>query len=135
MPVQLCKFIEAVEEIQNQQDDAEQLDPAANQAMTQIAEQNDSRLGARDMGSRRDDQRSDDHLFNIAEYFFGSLLDMLSVERKPPAFDIHGFSLRLRSASGGSTPVARLNPRFSGVSITGVSIQWLRDQAARRSIT
>jgi hypothetical protein len=71
----------------------------------------------------------------MTEYFFGSLLDMLSVERKPPAFDIHGFSLRLRTASDGLAPVARLNQRFSGVSISGVSIQWLRDQAARRWLT
>jgi hypothetical protein len=45
------------------------------------------------MGSRRDDQRPDNHSFDVTEYFLGGLLDMFGVERKPPASDIHGFSL------------------------------------------
>src|SRR6266851_4146788 len=93
MPFQPCKLIETVEEIQDKEDHPEQLDAAANQAMTQIAEQNDRRLVARDMRARRDDQRPDDHLFDVTEYFLGSLLDMLRVKPKPPASDIHGFSL------------------------------------------
>src|SRR5476649_1891305 len=75
--------------------------------MTQIAEQNDRRLVARDMGPRRDDQRPDDHLFDVAEYFLGGLLDMLGVER-------------LRLASDGLAPVVWLKQRFSGVSMAGV---------------
>jgi hypothetical protein len=114
VPVQLCKFIKAIEEIQDKEDHPEQLDAAADQAMTQIAEQNDRRLVARYMGSRRDDQRPDNHFFDVTEYFLGSLLDMLGVERKPPGSDIHGFSLWLRPASGGSAPVAWLKHRFSG---------------------
>jgi hypothetical protein len=83
------------------------------------------------MRARRDDQRSDDHLFNMAEYFLGGLLDMLGVERKPPASDIlHRFSSRLRSASDGSARSAWLNQRLSGV-----SIQRRGDQEARRRIT
>src|SRR6266851_7535840 len=114
MPLQPCKLIKTVEEIQDQEDHPEQLDAAANQAMTQIAEQNDRRLVARDMRARRDDQRPDDHLFDVTEYFLGSLLDMLGAEPKPPASDIHGFSLGLRPASGGLAPVAWLKQRFSG---------------------
>jgi hypothetical protein len=100
MPIQLCKFIKPVEEIQDKKDNTEQFDTAANQAMTQIAEQNDSRIVARDVCSRRNDQGPDDHLFDVTEYFLGARLDMLSVERKPPASGIlHGFSLRQRPAS------------------------------------
>ena len=68
------------------------IDAAANQAVTQIAEQNDRRLAARDMGAGRDDQGPDDHFFDVTEDFLGSLLDMLGVERKPLGSDIHGFS-------------------------------------------
>src|ERR1700738_4683959 len=114
MPVQLCKLIKTVEEIQDQEDHPEQLDAAANQAMTQIAEQNDRRLVARDMRARRDDQRPDDHFFDVTEYFLGSLFDMLCVKPKPPASDIHRFSLRLRPAPDGLAPVAWLKQRFSG---------------------
>src|SRR5450432_1527261 len=114
MPVQPCKLIETIEEIQDQEDHPEQLDAAADQAVTQIAEQNDRRLVARDMGPRRDDQRPDDHFFDVTEYFLGSLLDMLCVEPKPPASDIHDFSLWLRPASGRLAPVARLKQRFYG---------------------
>jgi hypothetical protein len=93
MPIQFGKFTKSVEEIQDEKDNAEQFDAAADEAVTQIAEQNDGRLGARDMRSRRDDQRSHDQLFDMTEYFPGGLLDMLGVERKPPAFDIlHDFS-------------------------------------------
>jgi hypothetical protein len=92
MPVQLCKLIKAIEEIQDKKDHPEQLDAAANQAVTQIAEQNDRRLAARDMGAGRDDQRPDYHFFDVTEYFLGSLLDMLGAERKPLGSDIHGFS-------------------------------------------
>src|SRR5712692_2237790 len=109
MPVQPCKFIETVEEIQDQEDHPKQFNAAANQAMTQIAEQNDRRLVARDMRARRDDQRPDDHFFNMTEYFLGSLLDMAQTA-------IFRFSI-------------------PGVSIPGVSIHWLRDQAARKRIT
>src|SRR3984893_1192098 len=140
MPVQPCKFIETVEEIQDQEDHPEQLDAAANQAMTQIAEQNDRRLVARDMRARRDDQRPDDHFFNVTEYFLGSLLDMLGVERKPSGSDIHGFSLmaaagigRIGSGRMGQTAIFRFSiPAFS---IPGVSIHWPRYEAARKPIT
>src|SRR5713101_2382334 len=93
MPIQFGKFIKSVEEIQDEKDNAEQFDATADEAVTQIAEQNDGRLGTRDMRSRRDDQRSNDQLFDMTEYFLGGLLDMLGVERKPSAFDIlHDFS-------------------------------------------
>jgi len=65
MPIQLCKLIKSVEEIQDKKDNAEQLDAAADEAMPQIAEQNDSRLVARDVGSCRYDQCRDDHLFDV----------------------------------------------------------------------
>jgi hypothetical protein len=76
----------------------------------------------------------------VTEYFLGSLLDMLGVERKPSGSDIHGFSLMAAAGIGGLAPVAWLKQRFSGfsiagVSIPGVSIHWLRDQAARKPIT
>jgi Cysteine rich repeat len=103
MPIQLCKLIKSVEEIQDKKDNAEQLDAAADEAMPQIAEQNDSWLVARDVGSCRYDQSRDDHLFDVAEYFPGGLFDMLSVECKPLSSDIpHGFSLRQRLASNGA---------------------------------
>src|SRR5260370_37773707 len=98
MSVKLWKLIKTVEEMQDKEDHPEQLDAAANQAMTQIAEQNDRRLVARDMRARRDDQRPDDHLFDGTEYFLGSLLDMLRVKPEPPASDIHCFALRIRPA-------------------------------------
>ena len=44
MPIQPCKLVESVEEIQHQKDNAEQLDAAADQAVAQIAEQNDGRF-------------------------------------------------------------------------------------------
>src|ERR1700716_4741334 len=101
MPVQLCKFVKAVKEIQNKKDNAKQLDATPNEPKPQIAEQDDSRFVARDMCSRRDDQRSDDHLFDVSKYFLGALLDVLSVECEPLGSEIrHGFSLRQRSVSG-----------------------------------
>jgi len=39
MSVQLCQLVEAIEKIQNEKDDTEQLDAATNQAVAQIAEQ------------------------------------------------------------------------------------------------
>src|SRR3954454_11614185 len=87
--------MESVEEIQDQESDAEQLDPEADEAVTQIDEQHDQGFGARDMGSRRHDQGPDNHLFDVRKYFLGGRLDMFGIERKPSAFDlIHGFSLQ-----------------------------------------
>jgi hypothetical protein len=108
--------------------------------MTQIAEQNDRGLVARYMGPRRDDQRPDNHFFDVTEYFLGSLLDMLGVERKPPGSDIHGFSLMAaagigRIGSGRMAQTAIFRFSMPGVSIPGVSIHRLRDQAARKPIT
>jgi hypothetical protein len=85
--------------------------------MTQVAEQNDRRLVARDMGPRRHDQGADDHLFDVTEYFPGSWLDMRGVERKPPGSGIpHDLSLRRRPASDGPARALRewrLGPRFN----------------------
>jgi hypothetical protein len=39
MPLLLCRLVKAVEEIQEQKDDAEQFDAPTNKAMTQIADQ------------------------------------------------------------------------------------------------
>src|SRR5258708_116226 len=120
MPIQLCELIEAVEEIQGQKADAEQLDAAANQAMTQITEQNDRRFVARDMGSRRYDQCRHDHPLDIREYFLAGFLDMLTVEGKPLSSDIpHGFSLRQRSASDGLDLSACSNNDFPEFYYTG----------------
>ena len=111
MPIQFGKFIKSVEEIQDEKDNAEQFDAAADEAVTQIAEQNDGRLGARDMRSRRDDQRSHDQLFDMTEYLLGGLLDMLGVERKPPGFDIlHDFSFGRHRTDW---PIAWLKQRLS----------------------
>ena len=95
MPVEFCELVEAVEEIQHQENNAEQHDAAADEAMTQIAEQNDQRLCARYMGAGRYDQRSDNHFFDVREYFPGDRLDMFGIERQPFGPDLrHGFSLR-----------------------------------------
>src|SRR5258707_13215290 len=51
MPIQLCKFVKTVKKIQDKKDNAEQFDAAADETVAQIAEQNDSRLVARDVGS------------------------------------------------------------------------------------
>jgi hypothetical protein len=99
MPVQLGKLVKTVEEIQDQKDNAEQHDAAANEAMTQIAEQDDRRFSARNMRPRRYDQSADDHLFDVTENFLGGLLDMIGVERKPPGSEIPHWSF-LKSAVG-----------------------------------
>jgi len=64
-PIDTCKL-----------DRNEQSDAAANKAMTQIAEQNDSRFVALDVFSRRYNRRRDDHLLDTAEYFLRGRLEM-----------------------------------------------------------
>jgi hypothetical protein len=62
--------------------------------MAQIAEQHNRRLIARDMGAGRYDQRPDDHLLDVREYFLRDRLDMFGIERQPSGSDLrHGFSL------------------------------------------
>src|SRR5262245_5755356 len=83
MPIQLRQLVEAVEEIEQQENDAEQHDAAADQAVPEIAEQNDRRLIARDMCAGRYDQRPDDQFFNVGEYVLGDRLDAFGIERQP----------------------------------------------------
>jgi len=71
MPIELGELVEAVDEVQQQQNDAEQHDAAADETMAQIAEQHDRRLTARDMGAGRYDQRPDDQLLDVRKYFLG----------------------------------------------------------------
>jgi hypothetical protein len=69
MPVDLGELVQPVEEIQQQENDAEQHDAATDETVPEIAEQNDRRLVARDMRAGRYDQRSDDQFFDVREYF------------------------------------------------------------------
>ena len=60
----------------------------ADETMAQIAEQNDCRLTTRNMGAGRYDQRPDDQLFDMREYFLGDRLDMFGIERQPFVSDL-----------------------------------------------
>ena len=89
------ELVEAVDEVQQQENDAEQHDAAADETMAQIAEQHDRRLTARDMGASRYDQRPDDQLLDVRKYFLGDRLDMFGIERQPFGPDLrHLFSLQ-----------------------------------------
>ena len=88
MPIELCELVEAVDEVQHQENDAEQHDAAADETMAQIAEQLDRRFVARYMGAGRYDQRPDNQLFDVGEYFLGDRLDMFGVERQLSGSDL-----------------------------------------------
>src|SRR5439155_14925324 len=97
------ELVQAVDKVQQQENDAEQHDAAADETMAQIAEQHDGRLPARDMGAGRYDQRPDDQLLDVRKYFLGGRVDMFGIERQPFGSDRrHGFS----SAMNGSFTTA-----------------------------
>src|SRR5207302_2684900 len=80
MPIELGELVQTVDKIQQQENDAEQHDAAADEAMPQIAEQHDRRLSARYMRAGRYDQRLDDHLLDVRKYLPGDRLDMFGIE-------------------------------------------------------
>jgi hypothetical protein len=95
MPIEPGELVEAVEEVQHQENDAEQHDAAADETMAQITKQFDPRFSARDMRPGRYDQRPDNHLLDVRKYFLGDRLDMFGIERQPFGPDLrHLFSLQ-----------------------------------------
>lgn len=89
VPAELCEFGEAIDEVEDEESYPEQLDAPSDQVVAEIAEKDDEGFVAtRDMRSCRHNERSDDHLLEVFEYFLGGSLDVLEVERKPSLFDV-----------------------------------------------
>lgn len=69
VPLQPCKLVEAIDEVQQQQSDSEQFDTTTDETVAQVSEQNDRGLIARYMCPGRYNQGADHHLFDVTEYF------------------------------------------------------------------